>query len=103
MIKQKPKSREARDKLFEENYRQLAKWVDMNDQKFVLLKIRRLRRNGKPGEALKTLDAFIKQQPTRQLLYKKRGDIFGELGWLHWQAQQEAWKVIRFPDHYPPF
>lgn len=101
-IPKKPKTYKARNKLFEQNYAELRKWVDMTDPKYVLLNIRRERRRERPAAALLLLLDLMKKQPTRQLLYKKRGDILGELGWKHWQAYANAWKIIRFPDAYPP-
>ena len=75
----------------------------MNEPKYALLQVRRERRLGRPANALKLLEALLEKQPYRELLYKKRGDIYGELGWDHWQAYEKTWKIIRFPDSYPPF
>ncbi len=101
VIPKKPADKEARAALFEENYLELQRWVDMTEPTYVLLNIRRERRNDRPASALKLLEDLLKKQPTRALLYKKRGDLFDELDWEHWRANADAWKIIRFPKSYP--
>ena len=54
-IPKKPKKRAARDKLFEANYAQLRQWVDLDQPKYALLKVRRERRLGRPASQGRSL------------------------------------------------
>lgn len=98
-----PKTFEKRDKLFEEAYAELSKWVDPKDAKYVLVFLRRERRHSRPATALKVLNEHINNSPPKKLLYKKRADIFDELGWKHWHDYEQKWMLLRFPAAYPPF
>ncbi len=102
-IPKQPKKREKRDKLFEKTVRKLKKWVDITDSKYALLYVRRERRQGRPAKGLLELQKLVKESPTKKLLYKKRIDIYQELGWEHWRAYEAQWKIIRFPEKYPLF
>jgi tripeptidyl-peptidase-2 len=102
-IPKRPKNSEARDKLFEETYAELARWIDMSDPQVILLNIRRERRQKRPAAALKLLDKAIAATPLDKRLYQKRADIFGELGWKDWQAVELKRMITRYPDHYPGF
>ncbi len=101
--KQFPDKREDRDKLFEDNFAQLQKWADVTESKYVLLHIRRERRHGRFGLALESVNKEIKSQPPKKLLFKKRGDIYDELGWKGWRDYERKWMLLRFPADYPPF
>jgi len=98
-----PKTYEERDKLFEETYVELSKWVDPKDSKYILVYLRRERRHSRPATALKALNEHIKNSPLKKLLYKKRADIFDELGWEQWREYERKWMLLRFPSAYPPF
>jgi len=98
-----PKTFEERDTLFERTYSELSKWVDPKDAKYILLYLRRERRNDRPATALKALNEHVKNSPPKKLLHKKRADIFDELGWIHWRDYERKWMLIRFPSAYPPF
>jgi tripeptidyl-peptidase-2 len=98
-----PRTFEERDKLFEEAYAELSKWVDPKDSKYILVYLRRERRHSRPATALKALNEHIKKSPPKKLLYKKRADIFDELGWTHWRDYERKWMLLRFPSAYPPF
>jgi len=98
-----PTSKKARTKLFEETYAELLKWVDVTDTKYALLAIRRYRRLGRHTEALKLLDKQLGRVPSEYRLYKKRADIFKEMGWTHWEKYERVWMSLRFQKKYQPF
>ena len=98
-----PAKKADRDKLFEATYAELAKWVDLTSAKYALLPIRRYRRQARLSEALKLLNTHLKRVPAEYRLFKKRADIYDELGWRHWAKYERKWMVIRFPKAYPPF
>lgn len=98
-----PQTFEERDKLFEATYAELSNWVDPRDAKYILLYLRRQRRQDRPAMALKALNEHIKNSPPKKLLQKKRADILDELGWEHWRDYERKWMLIRFPSAYPPF
>jgi len=102
-IRKFPESEKERRKRFEANFRELQRWVDTTGKEYFLLHARRERRHGRPALALKLINRHLKDTPTRRLLYKKRGDLFDELGWNHWRDYQRKWMLLRFPEHYPPF
>ncbi len=98
-----PENKGERNKLFNETFAELAKWVDTSDSKFVLLSVRRQRRNKNPGAALRLLRAHIAASPPSVKLDKKLGDLYDELGWRHWRDYQKKWMILRHPVAYPLF
>lgn len=93
----------AHDQLFEQNFETLARWVDTTEKKYFLLDIRRDRRQGRYGEAIRLLNRYIAEPPPTYLYYKKRRDMYGEMGWDDWQEYERRWLLIRFPQAYQPF
>ncbi len=71
----------AHNKAFEENFAELGRWVDTTETDYVLLHIRRARRLGRSGEALKLLNKQIADSAPTYWYYKKRRDVFEELKW----------------------
>lgn len=102
-IKKSPADPEKREELFEKTYQQLASWVDTTEEKYALVHDRRLRRMDRQGEALELLNKLIKQEPTKLILYKKRSDIYGELGWDFLQKYENQWRLLRQNGDYAPF
>ena len=101
--KQFPESFEERNKLFEAAYTELKKWTDPAEGKHVLLHIRRQRRHNRQASALKSLNEHIHDSPPTRLLFKKRSDIYDELGWDQWRDYEQKWMILRFPGSYPRF
>jgi len=98
-----PDQESRRTKLFEKNFRELARWVDTTDAKYILLHLRRERRHARQATALRLLDEHIKKSPPEYLHNRKRRDMYRELGWEHAFDYENRWLLIRFPDRYPPF
>ncbi len=93
----------AHNKAFEDNFAELSRWVDTTESEYVLLHIRRLRRLNRNGEALKLLNKEIAQSAPNYWLYKKRRDVFKDLGWNHAYERAARWLAIRFPKHHDVF
>jgi tripeptidyl-peptidase II len=95
---------EQLDRDFEANFEQLAQWVDTTQSDYVLLHIRRDRRKERYGTALEQLNKQIDDTvPARELLHKKRRDLYEHLGWDDWRDYEQAWMLIRFPEVEPVF
>jgi len=101
-IRKAPKDEEKRTKLFEKAFDQLSSWVDTTEKKYALLHLRHLRRHGQEGEALQLINKMIAEDPTNLLLYKKRSDIYGELGWKFAEENEEQWRLLRKRDEFLP-
>ncbi|WP_145370003.1 hypothetical protein [Maioricimonas rarisocia] len=91
---------EEHDRRFEANFQQLARLVDTTERKFFLLHIRRDRRRGDHGQAIRLLNRYLAESPDVWLFHKKRRDLYGLLGWNDWQAYEHAWMLIRFPEQH---
>lgn len=89
---------EAHDKAFEENFAALQSWVDTTDRKYFLLQVRRDRRKGRLGKALALLNKHIPDSAPNYWYFKKRRDIYGELGWDHLAGDEGRWLLIKFPE-----
>ena len=92
----------AHDAAFEETFRELSRWVDTTDDKYYLLHVRRERRQGRQGLALKLLNRHLASEPPREEHFEKRRDMYGELGWDDWRDYELRWMLIRFPKEYQP-
>ena len=93
----------AHNKAFEENFAELGRWVDTTETDYVLLHIRRARRLGRYGEALKLLNKQIADSAPTYWYYKKRRDVLQKLKWNAAYERAAHWLVIRFPKHYEVF
>uniref|UniRef100_A0A0E0CPF6 tripeptidyl-peptidase II n=1 Tax=Oryza meridionalis TaxID=40149 RepID=A0A0E0CPF6_9ORYZ len=90
---------------FEENYKELIKWVDAKTTKYGSLTILRERRCGRLGTALKVLNDMIQddsEQPKKRL-YDLKIQLIEEIGWVHVSAYEKQWMHVRFPPSLPPF
>ncbi|MCH7689000.1 MAG: hypothetical protein IH899_20380 [Planctomycetes bacterium] len=94
---------QAHDQAFEANFAELRKWVDTTDQKYFLLHVRRERRKGRYGNALKLLNKYIPTSAPNYWSMKKRRDIYEKLGWNHLWKYEKNWLLIRFPGEFQPF
>ncbi len=94
----------ALDEAFEETFQQFARWVDTTEEEYYLLHIRRERRRGRYGAALKVLNEQMGDtSPPSRLQHKKRRDLYELLGWDDWQAYEHKWMQIGYPEEYPEF
>ncbi|XP_047082269.1 tripeptidyl-peptidase 2-like isoform X1 [Lolium rigidum] len=91
--------------VFEENYKELIKWVDAKTTKYGTLTVLRERRCGRCGTALKVLNDMIQEdsaQPKKKL-YDLKIQLIEEIGWAHVSAYEKQWMHVRFPPSLPPF
>jgi tripeptidyl-peptidase-2 len=91
------KDKAAQDKAFSSNFAELEKWVDTTDAKYVLLRVRRDRRRGHFGQAVKLLNQHIPNATPNFWFHKKRRDVFESLGWKHLRDYESRWLMRRFP------
>ena len=93
----------AHDLAFENNFAQLARWVDTTDEKYSLLHIRRDWRRGQYGKALKQLEQRMRHRIPDPKHIKKRRDLYEDLGWDHAANYESKWLILRFPKHFEAF
>jgi tripeptidyl-peptidase II len=96
------KDQAAQDKAFAANFAELEKWVDTTDRKYVLLRVRRDRRRGDFGQALKLLNRSIPGAKPTYWYHKKRRDVLEKLGWTHLWNYESRWLMRRFPKEFEP-
>ncbi|TVU28818.1 hypothetical protein EJB05_20353, partial [Eragrostis curvula] len=91
--------------VFEENYKELIKWVDAKSAKYGTLTVLRERRCGRPGTALKVLNDLIQDESekSKKKLYDLRIQLVEEMGWAHVSTYEKQWMHVRFPPTLPPF
>ena len=94
---------DAHNKAFEDNFAELAKWVDTRDPKYALLHIRKERRQQRYGKALSLLNQRIQEMGAVKLLDKKRRDMYESLEWEHLRQNADDWMLRRFPHGPQPF
>ena len=91
------------DTPFEEAYKHLDRWVDLDDEKYVLVKIRRARRKENYGQALAMLHEYMKDRSTERWLVDKKIRILKKLKWNEWVRHEEQLNRLRFLDRFPLF
>lgn len=91
--------------LFEENYKELKKWVDVKSSKYGMLSVMRERRKGRIGMALKILNDMIQDEsePPKKKLYDLKIQMLEEIGWGHVASYQKLWMHVLFPPNLPLF
>ncbi|CAN6252649.1 unnamed protein product [Urochloa humidicola] len=90
--------------IFEENYKELIKWVDAKSTKYGTLTVLRERRCGRPGTALKVLSDLIQNESEpKKKLYDLKIQLIEEMGWGHVSTYEKQWMQVRFPPTLPPF
>ncbi|MBT4867632.1 MAG: hypothetical protein HON53_21230, partial [Planctomycetaceae bacterium] len=72
-------------------------------REYVLLHIRRERRQARYGNALQLLNKYIPSSEPNYWYIKKRRDVFEKLGWTHCWEQEKRRLMIQFPKEYEPF
>lgn len=82
---------------FEAAYTELAKWVDIEEEKWFLLYLRRERRHERYGTALKRLNEALKDDVSKELWREKRVELYEELGWEAWRTHEQHWFWRHFP------
>ncbi|XP_031281076.1 tripeptidyl-peptidase 2 isoform X1 [Pistacia vera] len=91
--------------LFEDNFKELKKWVDVKSSKYGNLFVLRERRLGRLGTALKVLSEMIQDdaEPPKKKLYELKISLLDEMGWNHVAAYERLWMHVRFPPSLPLF
>ncbi|XP_020085377.1 tripeptidyl-peptidase 2 isoform X2 [Ananas comosus] len=91
--------------IFEENYKELKKWVDVKSAKYAMLVVVHERRCGRLGTALKVLNDVIEDEsePPKKKLYDLRIQLLDEIGWAHVGSYEKQWMHVRFPSCLPLF
>ncbi|XP_057988709.1 tripeptidyl-peptidase 2 isoform X2 [Hevea brasiliensis] len=91
--------------LFEENFKEFQKWVDVKSSKYGTLLVIRERRRGRLGTALKVLNDMIQDDgdPPKKKLYELKISLLDEIGWSHLATYERQWMHVRFPPSLPLF
>ncbi|AQK73356.1 Tripeptidyl-peptidase 2 [Zea mays] len=90
--------------IFEENYKELIKWVDVKSAKYGTSTVLREKRCGRPGTALKILNDLIQNESEpKKKLYDLKIQLIEEMGWNHVSTYEKQWMQVRFPPCLPPF
>ncbi|XP_050220637.1 tripeptidyl-peptidase 2 isoform X2 [Mercurialis annua] len=95
----------SQEDLFEENFKELRKWVDVKSSKYGTLLVIRERRRGRLGTALKALNDMIQDDtdPPKKKFYELKLSLLDEIGWSHLAAYERQWMHVRFPSGLPLF
>ncbi|KAK3008490.1 hypothetical protein RJ639_015101 [Escallonia herrerae] len=90
---------------FEENFKELRKWVDMKSSKFGTLLVVRERHSGRLGTALKVVNDMIQDdgEPPKKKLYELKLSLLDQIGWRHLVSYEKQWMHVRFPVSLPLF
>ncbi|XP_058205932.1 tripeptidyl-peptidase 2 isoform X1 [Rhododendron vialii] len=90
--------------LFEENFKELKKWVDIKSKYGTLLVIRE-QRCGRLGTALKVLNDMIQEdgEPPKKKLHELKLSLLDQIGWDHLVSYERRWMHVRFPPSLPLF
>ncbi|XP_054787399.1 tripeptidyl-peptidase 2 isoform X2 [Prosopis cineraria] len=91
--------------LFDENFHELKKWVDVKSSKYGILLVTRERRCQRLGIALKALMDMIQDDsdPPKKKLYELKLSLLDEIGWTHLATFERQWMHVRFPPCLPLF
>ncbi|PNY12838.1 tripeptidyl-peptidase 2-like protein, partial [Trifolium pratense] len=91
--------------LFDENFKELKKWVDVKCTKYGILLVKHERRSQRLGIALKVLTDIIQNdtEPAKKKLYELKLSLLEEVGWTHLATYERQWMIVRFPPSLPLF
>ncbi|KAB1210686.1 Tripeptidyl-peptidase 2 [Morella rubra] len=91
--------------LFEENFKELKKWVDVKSPRYGTLLVLHERRSGRLGTALKALNDILQDngEPPKKKLYELKLSLLDEIGWGHLATYERQWMYVRFPPNLPLF
>lgn len=90
--------------LFEENFKELKKWVDVKSSRYGTLLVTSERRKGRLGTALKVLNDMIQdEQPPKRKLYEMKISLLEQIEWYHLVSYEKLWMNVRFPACLPLF
>ncbi|KAF5457840.1 hypothetical protein F2P56_021917 [Juglans regia] len=99
------KTSDIRPDVFEENFKELKRWVDVKSSKYGTLLVLHERRSGRLGTALKVLNDIIQEDgdPPKKKLYDLKISLLDEIGWSHLATYERQWMFVRFPASLPLF
>ncbi|CAL5327911.1 unnamed protein product [Camellia sinensis] len=82
--------------LFEENFKELKKWVDVKSLKYATLLVIRERRCGRLGTALKALNDMIQVdgEAPKKKLYELKLSLLDQIGWGHLVSYERQWMHV---------
>ncbi|KAG6411347.1 hypothetical protein SASPL_129428 [Salvia splendens] len=85
--------------LFEENFKELQKWVHVKSTRYGTLYIIRERRK------LKVLSDMIQEdgQPPKKKFYDLKLSLLEQIGWDHLVSYEKQWMNVLFPASLPLF
>ncbi|KAL8557152.1 hypothetical protein ACS0TY_004563 [Phlomoides rotata] len=91
--------------LFEENFKEVQKWVDVKSSRYGTLYVIRERRKGRLGTALKVLVDMIQEdgQPPKKKFYDLKLSLLEQIGWTHLVQYEKQWMNVLFPPSLPLF
>ncbi|OMO86025.1 hypothetical protein CCACVL1_09856 [Corchorus capsularis] len=91
--------------LFEENFIELQKWVDLKSSKYGTLSAFHERHCGRLGTALKVLNDMIQDdgEPSQKKLYEMKLSLLDDIGWSYLSTYERQWMHVRFPPSLPLF
>lgn len=91
--------------MFEENFKELKKWVDLKSSKYGILSVFRERHHGRLGTALKVLNDMIQDDssPPKKKFYELKLSLLDQIGWSHLVVYEKQWMQVRFPSSLPLF
>ncbi|KAG0480500.1 hypothetical protein HPP92_011358 [Vanilla planifolia] len=92
------KSPETQDS-FEQNFKELKKWVDVKSPRYCLMLVAREIRFKRLGTALKVLCYLISNdsEPPKRNLYDLKIKLINKIGWPHLVSYERQWIHVRFP------
>ncbi|KAL8049653.1 hypothetical protein ABFS82_06G032900 [Erythranthe guttata] len=95
----------AQPDLFEENFKELQKWVGVKSSQYGTIFVIRERREGRFGTALKVLSDMIQEDgsPPKKKFYDLKISLLEEIGWAHLVSYEKQWMSVRFPPSLPLF
>ncbi|MDA1194094.1 MAG: S8 family serine peptidase [Planctomycetota bacterium] len=96
-------SGETQRKAFIAAWRELEKWDDATDAKYLTTRVAYERARGRTGVALKIVREALEKSPASRASYEARLELLEALGWEHLAREEKSWLSIRFPPAYPPF
>ncbi|CAN4087751.1 unnamed protein product [Withania somnifera] len=91
--------------MFEENFKELKKWVDLKSSKYGILSVLHERHHGRLGTALKVLNDVIQDDgsPPKKKFYELKLSLLDQIGWSHMVVYEKQWMLVRFPSSLPLF
>jgi len=108
---------DLKDPAFKDTYLELAKWEDVQSDKYAYLSFLHAVELERYGQALQILTKLCKassasstsvgaactETPPLKQLFELRLNILEKLQWEHWVEIEKRWNIIRFPDGFVPF